>query len=242
LIASVLIRSIIKTIVDLALIVHYRHPYDLGGMYWSGNVVLNQLFCFASVYLYKKHLNDVISDNMNYRDGTEKDIKVSPRCNPADFDSYNVNYVCEESELEASLWNVVFCLFALSMLSFNGFLLSIKREYWVTFFDTRTGPQFAADTYHEVETDCSRFEIFGHHPSYYDNIAEELMEWLADSWDRWEEEKPGWFTAAAMSRIPEDMLPIKFKLGLGGNKKERRESLKKMVVDEEAVANRGGGE
>jgi hypothetical protein len=177
-------------------------------------------------------LNDVISDNINYRDGTEKDVKVSPRCNPADFDSYNVDYVCEESELEASLLSAAICLFVLSMLSFSGFLLSINREYWVTFFDTRTGPQFAVDNYKAAETDSSRFEIFGHHVTYYDSITEGLMKWLTDNWDRWEEEKPDWFTAAAVSNIPEDMLPMKFKLGLGLDKKERRESLKKMVGEE----------
>ena len=62
------------------------------------------------------------------------------------------------------------------------------------------------------------------------------MKWLTDNWDGWEEEKPDWFTAASISNIPQDMLPIKFKLGLGGNKEERRASLKKMVVEEEEVA------
>jgi hypothetical protein len=184
------------------------------------------------VYLYKIHLNDVISDNISYRDGSEIDIKVSPRCNPADFDSYNVDYVCEESGIEASLWNVVICLFVLSMLSFGGFLLSINREYWVTFFDKRTGHAFLCDLWRNGTNDKERFYVFSKHPSYYDSIAEELMKWLTDNWDRWEEEKPDWFTAAAIARIPEDMLPVKFKLGLGGNKEERRESLKKMFLEE----------
>jgi len=185
------------------------------------------------VYLYKKHLNDVISENTNYRDVFEKDAKVSPRCNPEDVDFYNVYFVCEERGLEASLWNVVICLVLLSMLSFGGFLLSINREYWVTFFDTRTGKQFKIDVYHMAVSDSSKFEIFMVHPSYYDSIAEELMKWVTDNWDRWEEEKPDWFTASAISKIPQAMLPIKFKLGLGESKKERRETLKKMVVEEE---------
>jgi hypothetical protein len=190
------------------------------------------------VYLYKKHLNNVISYNIIYRDGSEKDIKVSPRCSPAGFDSYNVDYVCEESGLEASLWTVVICLFVLSMLSFCGFLFSINREYWVTFFDTRTGPQFAVDNYKAAATDVMRFDIFTHHPSFYSSISEELYKWLTDNWDRWEEEKPDWFTAAALLNIPEDILPVKFKLGLGGSKGERRESLKLMVVEEEKVVKR----
>ena len=56
--------------------------------------------------------------------------------------------------------------------------------------------------------------------------------------DRWEEEKPDWLTAAVILNIPEDMLPVKFKLGLAGSKRERRESLKKMVIEEKEVAKR----
>ena len=30
-------------------------PYELGELYWSANVVLNQAFCFVSVYLYDQY-------------------------------------------------------------------------------------------------------------------------------------------------------------------------------------------
>ena len=48
-VVSVFVRVMIKTIVDFTLIIHYRHPFDLGGIYWSTNIVLNQAFCFVSV-------------------------------------------------------------------------------------------------------------------------------------------------------------------------------------------------
>ena len=38
--------------------------------------------------------------------------------------------------------------------------------------------------------------------------------------------------ATAISIIPEDMLPMRFKLGIVENEIERMESLKKMVVEE----------
>jgi len=58
------------------------------------------------------------------------------------------------------------------------------------------------------------------------------MKWLTENWDRWEEGKPEWFIATATSIIPEDMLPMRFKLGIVENEIERMESLKKMVVEE----------
>jgi len=87
---SVLFQTMVKCIVDFTLIIHFRHSLELGSMVWSVNVVMNQLFCSTSVYLYKKHLNDVISNIMSYRDGSEKDAEVSHRCNFTYFDSYNV--------------------------------------------------------------------------------------------------------------------------------------------------------
>ena len=51
---TVMIRFVIKTIVDFTLIVQYRHPFDLGGSYWSINLLANQVFCFVVVHLYAK--------------------------------------------------------------------------------------------------------------------------------------------------------------------------------------------
>ena len=58
------------------------------------------------------------------------------------------------------------------------------------------------------------------------------MTWLNDNWDKWEEEKPEWFTAAAISTVPQDMLPVRVKNKLGGTKEERRNSLNKQIVEE----------
>ncbi|GMH76585.1 hypothetical protein TrLO_g11870 [Triparma laevis f. longispina] len=41
--ASGLIRAILKFIVDFAVIIHYRHPYEIGGLYFSLNMFLPSL-------------------------------------------------------------------------------------------------------------------------------------------------------------------------------------------------------
>ena len=68
-ISSIITRVVIKTIVDFTLIIHFRHPCDIGGMYWSMNVVLNQALCFLSVYLYEKFAtekNSNIAEHLFY--------------------------------------------------------------------------------------------------------------------------------------------------------------------------------
>ena len=147
-------------------------------------------------------------------------------------DGYNIDFVCEESELQASLWTLVIGLFAMSMTCFGLFLISINREYLGTFFDTNTGPQFAVICYHEAKTDEARFATFMSTPSYYSAIVGELLTWLDANWDKWEEEKPDWFTASAIASIPEDMLPVRVKNKLGGTKQERRNSLNKQIAEE----------
>jgi len=51
---SILSRIGIKVITDFTLIVQFRGQMELGGMYWTMNMILNQLFCFISVFLYKR--------------------------------------------------------------------------------------------------------------------------------------------------------------------------------------------
>ena len=228
---------IIKVIVDFTLIVQFRHPFELGGAYWSMNIVLNQVFCFVAIFLYKRYLNEEITNNSEFVGYSIEDPLM--RCNATDICNstrtdicYRDDFICEETALESSLWALVAGLFAVSMISFGLFLTLINRDYLWTFFDMRTGKQYAVDTYHESVSDGTRFEVFGHHESFYNTIVGELMTWLDANWDKWEEEKPDWFTASAITSIPEDMLPVRVKNKLGGTKQERRNSLNKQIAEE----------
>ena len=52
LIVSFAVRIIVKPIADFTLILQFRHPFELSGIYWSLNLILQQLFCFIAVYVY----------------------------------------------------------------------------------------------------------------------------------------------------------------------------------------------
>ena len=57
-------RLMTKTIVDFTLIVHFRHDYEMGGLYWTFNCILNQVLCFFAVFLYSK-FGEVEKSNMS---------------------------------------------------------------------------------------------------------------------------------------------------------------------------------
>ena len=130
-------------------------------------------------------------------------------------------------EVVEILWKMVGGLVIFSMLNFYLFLKLINKKYLNTFYPLITGKNYAVLTYHEAESDGSKFEIFGHHPSYYSSINEELMKWLNENWSKWVETRPDWFTADAIASVPADMLPVSVLQEMGGVK-GRRESIEKM--------------
>ena len=224
-IASGICRVGIKTVVDFTLLIHYRHPFDLGGMYWSINLVLNQIFCFVSVYLYQRFVVDHSSDDRHNNSTSIANAAIL--CNSTDTEKNTAG--CDRDELP--LLPLVIGLFVLSMLSFGLFLSRIKKEYVVTFYDNRTGSQFLCDNWRNGTSDKERYYVFSKHPSLYKSINKELKDWLSENWERWEEEKEDWFTAKLIGKIPSELLPEKFVGELGGIKKARI-SIRKSVLKE----------
>jgi len=210
-VATFFMRLLGKTITDFTLLVQLRGQLELGGMYWSLNMILNQLFCFISVFLYTRF----VDTNSNIEQAHNNSISIvnATLCNSTDIGNA-VNTGCDATELP--LLELVSGLFILSMLCFAGFLKLIKKEYLWTFYDRRTGSQFVVATFHEVESEAMKFEVFGWHPSLYKSIEEELKTWLEDNWERWEEEKEAWFNAIAISTVPEEYLPKKALSDMGG--------------------------
>ena len=182
-------------------------------MYWSMNIIANQLFCFVSMYLYQRFAGTSSTVENDHNNSTSIGY-TTVLCNSTDIGNAT-NTGCDATD--SSLLFIVIGLFLMSMISFAGFLCLIKKEYLWTFYDMRTGSQYVMDTFvKEAETDEIRFMVFTHHLSLYESIEEELKIWLEDNWERWEEEKEDWFNAAAISFVPAEFLPKKALVDMGG--------------------------
>ena len=136
-ITSFIVRMAVKTICYFTLVVHFRHPFELGGRYRSLNMIANQLLCFVSVYLYTRffvdYRNEYIEEAQN---NATSNTNANILCNAT---GNTMNTACAQAATESTLWFLVISLFVLSMLGFYIFSRLINEEYLWTFYDTRTG-------------------------------------------------------------------------------------------------------
>ena len=52
-------RFLVKVGADFSGCLHFRHPYEMGGLAFSVNIVYAQIFPFVALYLYQKSVDDV---------------------------------------------------------------------------------------------------------------------------------------------------------------------------------------
>ena len=153
---------------------------SLGGIYWISCLIVAQASSYVAVYLV----------SINGEHGGQ---------------------VVISSEAQQFSVSTIFIVLGVASLlcftSFTVFVSNINRGYIGTFFTTITAKQFCCQRFHEATSESAKINVFSVHSSYYFDIKGEIMEWLADNWARWEEEKPDWFVSKIISKIPLDMLP-----------------------------------
>ena len=100
----------------------------------------------------------------------------------------------------------VICLW--SVVSFGIFFKMINKGYGQTFYWSITGKNFAVLCYRDSTRDEQKFNVFGHHRSYYSSIESELKDWVCENWDAWmigkEDGTAPWFDSRL---VPRDLRP-----------------------------------
>jgi len=69
-VSSIILRVMVKIIVDFTSIVHFRHPYEVGGAYWLFGLMLTMGSLPVSIYIASPHVDgkaiDIASSIANY--------------------------------------------------------------------------------------------------------------------------------------------------------------------------------
>ena len=98
-------------------------------------------------------------------------------------------------------------LFSTWLAAILTLLTFCERGFRHTFYQLTTAPQHNKKLFDSADGDEVRMRIFGDHKSYYQWYEGEIREWLNETWDDLNAEKPPWFTNAVIARIPLDYIP-----------------------------------
>ena len=115
-----------------------------------------------------------------------------------------------EDEISVAAW--ICCKIALpsTIVVFTVFYLSIKREYWRTFFSTERGKDLAMRRFLSSNEDSVKADaIFWNTRRYWEEIEDKVEKWVRSNWKRWMEEEPEWLDDSMKARIPPHMVPNK---------------------------------
>jgi hypothetical protein len=124
---------------------------------------------------------------------------------------------------ESIAWTIVAGLSGLWISFQTWFLLLMKREFRGTFFSTQTGYAWVQSFFVDGTTDEKKMRTLLSNKKQWASIRDDVKTWTMENWERWEEEKPDWFSDAWKSALDDDMIPPASlqKLKGGGGKRSR---------------------
>jgi hypothetical protein len=193
---SILIRLLVKVIADYTGLLQFRGSAELGGIYFSANLIMAVVAPFLAIKIYYAKIK------------------------PADF-------VMEEK----TAWLIAGSLGGAWLSFFLLFLALIKNKYRRTFFSWETGFEWAQNFFLRGETDEVKSALVGCNRKQWKAIEEDVKVWVLESWEGWEEEKPGFFTENFRASLDDDWLtPVELRRQkMAGGGQRRRSSLGELI-------------
>ena len=170
-----------------------RNAFDLGGLYFSANLIMSQTSVIVCALLYHSYYKDDVA----YEDDAAEVTDV--------LSTNGTATKLTEEQLKTS----VGILFTIFLTSFSLFMLKIERKYVKTFFTTETAHTKSKNQFLKGENDYRRSLIFGNNKRQWMSIRGHVAEWLDANWDRWEREKPDWFNAIFIGSVDDDIMPAR---------------------------------
>ena len=194
----------------------------MGGLYFSANVIMNQVGCWVAAALYSSYYLGTATRANDDGTTTASSLKLD----------------------DATIFAFLGALLCTWLLSAFLFFFKIKRSYWATFYSTRTGCQQTMSYFLEFDDDATKSIVFGNHPDLWKKIEPEVQEWTLANWHKWEVEKPAWFTEHLKESVLDHMIPKMLLEELhkrGGGERRRSSVLAGMArqKEESGAGNKG---
>ena len=167
------------------MLIHLRGPCEIGGFWFLVTLLFSMAGSVGSVYLYSNH----------YSVGDEGD---------------------DTEKIDAeTLQTVLGSLSVIWLASAVTFISVMNRKYLSTFYNFDTVSDYERKCFLNAREDQDdvKSETLADHPDVYHTWGEELLKpWTLKNWDRWEEERPTWFTDAWIECVPNDYIPYDWRV------------------------------
>ena len=206
---------------------HLRHPFQIGGLYFTLNLVMSQASVVVCAYLYVAYYQE---EDTN---GTQSDSAALHNVTVANSTATKFT----EEQLQMSVGT----LFAVFVVSSGLFIAKMDHRFVKTFFSTETGHAWAKRFFLEGEDDFIKSQVLTCNQYQWTSIRPQVAEWLDANWDKWERDKPDWFNDLFVDSVDDDIMPARVLARLkqeaeGG---ERRRS---SFMERVSVREKGAGE
>ena len=126
------------------------------------------------------------------------------------------NHYSEDSKLSAeTLQTVWVSLGAVWIMSAMAFTLAMDRNYLHTFYNFDTASDYKRKSFLSAGEgqDDLKSKILKDHPDVYRTWGDELIKpRTLKNWDRWEEEKPAWFSNKWIEHVPNEYIPYDWRV------------------------------
>jgi hypothetical protein len=178
--ASFIIRTAVKVVLDFTGTPHFRHPYEMGGFYYSFTLISTPVVCFYLGSRYLAHVED-------------EEVQAS------------LPYVFSSEQVYGSIG----ALSVLQLISFIALLTIIPSKYRSTFYSLKTGSQFCCELFQNTSEDSAKIKVFTKYKGHWEPIESEVRVWLNERLPTWIDESPEWFDDQVKSMIPDELVDDK---------------------------------
>ena len=148
---------------------------------------------------------------------------------------YSAHYEGDDKFDAETLQTVLSVLGTVWVSSAFAFVSVMNRKYLSTFYNFDTASDYERKCFLNAREDQDdvKNDLLTNHPDVYHTWGDELMKpWTLKNWDRWEEEKPAWFSDKWIEHVPNDYIPYDWRVKYNKTKgrvedpqKRRRSSL-----------------
>jgi hypothetical protein len=172
-------------------LLQFRNVPDLGGLYFSFNLILSQASVAVCALLYHTYYDE---------DNAAKQPEVESADNATITNSAGTKLT--EEQLLVSVGS----LFAVFLFSFTLFIAKIERKYVKTFFSTETAHAKVKRRFLNGD-DYQKSLTFTCQKRQWASIRPQVKKWLDENWDRWERDNPDWFNSVFIASVDKDIMP-----------------------------------